>query len=328
MVHRSQTPEIALAKKMHGRRPVSAWLMSVVMHAVLLVVLTVSWQLTPRNARFEPDRQVGIVLVHNQAGEPEYIDPNANDQADDASAAMLATAQAMPSRNENPISLDKVIPGAAVVNSGGLAESILDATKLTGDGSRRAGLTNATGTSTEVFGITGVGTKFVYVFDRSGSMDHFHGRPLKAAKMELTESLHDLDSVHQFQIIFYNERPKIFELEPGKAELVWGDEEGKSLARDFVSRITAIGGTEHLSAIKLALGMRPDVIFFLTDADEPQLTYNELERIQQWNRGTVIHAIEFGAGPQFGRTNFLMKLAQQNGGKHAYVDVRRLQEGP
>lgn len=327
MVRNTQPPQLALAKTMQSRRPVSAWLMSVIMHATLVVLLGVSWKIMPKNADLEGDRHVGIVLVHQQAGEREYTDPNANDLADDASASIQATNAAMPSLNEVPVDLSEVLPGAASVTAGGMAESILDATKLTGEGSRRMGA-DSEGTSTEVFGITGFGTKFVYVFDRSGSMANFNGRPLRAAKMELTASLNDLDSVHQFQIIFYNERPKIFEPEPGKAELVWGDTEGKTLAQEFVARIKATGGTEHLAAIQLALSMRPDVVFFLTDADEPQLTFNELQRIQRWNRGSTIHAIEFGAGPKFSRTNFLMKLAQQNGGQHAYVDIRRLRDEP
>lgn len=325
MVQNTQHPELALAKSMQRQRPVSAWLMSVIMHAALVVLLGISWKLMPKNAQLETDRQVGIVLVHQQSGEREYSDPNANDMADDRSASMQATTNAMPSPSDVPVDVSEVLPGAASVTAGGMAESILDATKLTGEGSRRAG-SDSNGTSTEVFGITGVGTKFVYVFDRSGSMANFNGRPLRAAKMELTESLNDLDSVHQFQIIFYNERPQIFEREPGKAELVWGDTEGKALAREFVARIKATGGTEHLAAIRLALNMQPDVVFFLTDADEPQLTFNELQRIQRWNRGSTIHAIEFGAGPKFTRTNFLMKLAEQNGGQHAYVDVRRLRD--
>lgn len=328
MVPPRQAPEVSLARTMQGRRPVSAWMMSLLMHAALVVLLTVSWKLAPQQAQVEPDRQVGIVLVHQQAGEREYTDPNADDSANDDAASDQATQDAMPGPSDLPADLTEVLPGAAAITAGGMAESILDATKLTGDGMQRPGATDAHGTSTEVFGITGVGTKFVYVFDRSGSMANFNGRPLQAAKMELTQSLDDLDSIHQFQIIFYNERPKIFERVPGRAELVWGDTEGKSLAREFVARISATGGTEHLAALKRALDMRPDVVFFLTDADEPQLTFNELERVRRWNRGSVIHAIEFGAGPKFSRSNFLMKLASQNGGQHAYVDVRLLREEP
>jgi len=91
-----------------------------------------------------------------------------------------------------------------------------------------------------------------------------------------------------------------------------------------VTGIVANGGTRHLEALQLALKMRPDVIFFLTDADEPQLTAAELARIQRWNYGTTIHAIEFAYGPQSSADNFLIRLARQNGGQHAYVDLSRL----
>lgn len=321
----SSPDSIDLAREMQSRRPISAWMMSLIMHASLVVLLGISWKMIPKNAAIEADREVGIVLVHQQKGKREYTDPNADNSAFDTSATSQATQNAMPSPNEIPVDVSEVIPGAASVTSGGMAASILDATQLTGEGAQRVG-GESDGTSTEVFGITGVGTKFVYVFDRSGSMANFNGRPLRAAKMELSESLDDLSSIHQFQIIFYNERPRIFERSPGQRELVFGDDEGKILARDFISRIKPRGGTEHLAALKLALSMGPDVVFFLTDADEPRLTYNNLKEIRRWNHGSAIHAIEFGAGPRLSGENFLTRLAKDNGGQHAYVDLRRLRE--
>ncbi len=74
----------------------------------------------------------------------------------------------------------------------------------------------------------------------------------------------------------------------------------------------------------MALGLRPDVIFFLTDADEPQLTADELAAIARANKGTQINAIEFGFGSPAGGDNFLKRLARQNGGQHAYVDISKL----
>ena len=323
MAATKQMTGLALAEAMEARRPRSAWAMSLVTHAVLVVLMGLSWRMAPKGAAIEPDRAVGIVLVHEQQGKREYFDPNADDSANDQAAAS-AMSQAMPSASEVPVDLSEALPGAQPLTAGGLAASILDATQLTGDGSRRRGGMDQ-GTSTEVFGLTGVGTKFVYVFDRSGSMSDYGGRPLRAAKMELARSLDDLNSVHQFQIIFYNEHPQIFQPR-GQAELIWADEQGKAAARDFIQTIEASGGTQHVDALKLALGMRPDVVFFLTDADQPKLTYDELKRIRTWNQGATIHAIEFGAGPRIGGDNFLMKLARQNGGQHAYVDVRRLKD--
>jgi hypothetical protein len=69
--------------------------------------------------------------------------------------------------------------------------------------------------------------------------------------------------------------------------------------------------------------MRPDVIFFLTDADDPKLSVEELARIRDMAAGIVIHGIEFGVGsrPASGDASFIAQLARQNGGGYVYVDV-------
>ena len=110
----------------------------------------------------------------------------------------------------------------------------------------------------------------------------------------------------------------------GSQGMVFADEDGKRLATDFVGRITASGGTRHMEALTLALNLRPDVIFFLTDADEPQLSPDELAKLRRLNHGTSINAIEFGAGSPSGAANFLKRLARENGGNYGYVDVTRL----
>jgi hypothetical protein len=175
-----------------------------------------------------------------------------------------------------------------------------------------------------VFGVTGSGNKFVYVFDRSGSMAGYGGRPLAAAKRELIGSLRQLNETCQFQIIFYNERPKVFRSPVGTPELAFGTPDEKDRATTFVTSISATGGTRHLDALRTALRLNPDVIFFLTDADEPRLSVNELDRVRRLNRRAMINTIEFGYGPRQSSTNFLVQLAKQNGGQHVYVDVRQL----
>jgi hypothetical protein len=180
---------------------------------------------------------------------------------------------------------------------------------------------------TSVFGSHGVGTSFVYLFDRSNSMNDFEGRPLAGAKRELLASLADLDRIHRFQIVFYNDRPTVFNPDhPRSPRMLFGDAATKRRAESFVRRMEAGGGPRHMDALKLALGMRPDVIFLVTDAGEPQLSDLELEDIQHRNErvGATINAIEFGVGPDPGGVNFLVRLAQQNHGQHVYVDVTRL----
>ncbi len=320
-VPRKSSLDAQLADQMAPHHPVSAWMMSLVLHSSIFVTLALTLRFAPRGVALEPDRNVGIVLVHEREGQREYFDGD-SDQAEQPEAAASRLESVLPTEKEIPIDLTGAMPEPAELSSGGLGDAIIDATQLTSGGRPKGGIDG--GTSTEVFGVTGYGSKFVYVFDRSGSMDGYGGRPLKAAKLELLASLQDLDRTHQFQIIFYNERPTIFKPNPGTPQLVWGDERGKQLAKEFVNGITASGGTRHKDALQLALRMRPDAIFFLTDADEPQLTSGELAEVRRWNQQTMIHAIEFGFGPQSNSNNFLVRLARQNGGQHAYVDISRL----
>jgi len=176
---------------------------------------------------------------------------------------------------------------------------------------------------TSMFGVSGLGHKFVYVLDRSGSMGGAGQRALRAVKAELRKSLERLDTVHQFQIIFYNEKPVIFNPSGTPGRLAFGTEQNKDRARRFLDTIVADGGTEHEEALRLAVKMRPDVIFFLTDADEPVLDRQQLNRIQRLAAGIIIHAIEFGRGPKPDGNTFLAMLAEENGGQYTYVDISK-----
>jgi hypothetical protein len=174
---------------------------------------------------------------------------------------------------------------------------------------------------TSLFGVVGEGYKFVYVFDRSGSMGGSGRNALRAVKAELLASLENLDTIHQFQIIFYNERPAIFNPSGAPGRLAFANEQNKRRARRFLDTIVADGGTRHMDALELATKMQPDVIFFLTDAHEPALSRQELDKVQRRAAGITIHAIEFGTGPKPEGKSFLEVLAAENAGQYTYVDI-------
>jgi len=143
---------------------------------------------------------------------------------------------------------------------------------------------------------------------------------LKAVKAELARSLEQLDSVHQFQIIFYNERPVAFNPTGVPGKLAFATDQNKQRAVRFINSIVPDGGTRHDDALKMALRFRPDVIFLLTDGDKPELSDEQIEEISRRASGIAIHTIQFGIGPATGG-GFLAKLAKENGGQHTYVDL-------
>jgi hypothetical protein len=179
-------------------------------------------------------------------------------------------------------------------------------------------------TLTQVFGVFARGTRFVYVFDRSASME---GRPLQAAKTELIASLADLTPRDRFQVIFYSDQPQLMSVHRHAASsLAFADESSKRLAARFIGGMLAEGSTNHLAALIAALQLQPDVIFFLTDTAGEPLSSDQLARIRHINRVTAIYTIEFGAGPRSSiprpeAQSFLERLALENGGQHTYIDV-------
>jgi hypothetical protein len=187
----------------------------------------------------------------------------------------------------------------------------------------RSGVPGGTGyAKTSVFGVEGKGNKFVYLFDRSASME---GAPLSAAKKQLLESLRSLDSVHQFQIVFFNSRTRVFEAAGNGHRVAFASDRNKQLAANFVGGITADGGTDRMVALREAIEMSPNVIFFLSDADDP-MSASELAEITRLNRRAqaAICVIEFGRKPAPTANNFLMQLATESGGQYGYVDTATL----
>jgi hypothetical protein len=176
---------------------------------------------------------------------------------------------------------------------------------------------------TGMFGLWGEGYKFVYVFDRSGSMGGDGNASLKAVKAELLASLKNLDTVHQFQIIFYNERPVLFNPSGTPGKLAFATDRNKEAVERFLNSVEANGGTDHEAALRMAASMKPDVIFFLTDGDDPKLTPQQMGKIRDWLGGIRINIIEFGPDAQPDKESFLKELARRVGGEYAYVDTTK-----
>ncbi len=316
-------PQLSGNLEVVPRRVVPAWLMSFLLHTLVLVLILWSMHRFTRGAAEVDNRTGGIVLVKADSQTTEYLSEGEVEKADTASEAAAA---ANPAETELPPdlpglpSLDASVSatGEALSESLNTAEGMLEGTNP---------LKNIGGkVTTEVFGVKGTGSVFVYVFDRSASMEGYEGKPLRAAKQELLKSLDSLGDRHQFQIIFYNDETRIFNPEGRHTDLVFATEPMKARAHRFVQSIRGERGTNHMKALKEALAFGPDVIFLLTDA-EGGFTPNELRLIQNWNRaGSAINAIEFGVGTSSGNDQSLQRLAAENGGHYLYKNVLTFRE--
>jgi hypothetical protein len=164
----------------------------------------------------------------------------------------------------------------------------------------------------------------------SGFELSYPGRPpvryifLDSAKQELIDSLGHLEEQHQFQIIFYNDRTSVFQGYRGKRQLIQANRKAKELATSFIYQLEAEGDTYHTAALALALRLKPDVIFLLTDGEEKDDPSEEdIRDLTRMNNGqTAINVIQICREPRPDGT--LVELASKNRGQHRFLDIDQL----
>jgi hypothetical protein len=227
--------------------------------------------------------------------------------------AEAAPEPAAPAPVPAPVNLAPVADMAAAPNAPGGTGS--HGASGTGSASQPSGGPGGSGGSATFFEIPVAGRSVVYVLDRSASMG-LHGR-WAAARRELLASLARLPEEAWFQIVAFNSRAEPLRLD-GLVGLVPATAANKARAAAFVEQLPAEGGTAHLPAFRQALALEPEVVFFLTDADD--LRDEEVRLVTQLNRGrSVIHTIELTTAHRGRRDMPLQVLARTNRGSYQAV---------
>lgn len=313
----------ATSSEIVSSRRVPAWLLSFVLHALVLIGLIFALARFQNGASEVESRAGGIVLVNQVSESTEYLSPG-----DVVETSQQSTSSSDPPPSASDFELPPELPGleASTASISGAGDSLI--ASLPGadtliEGDRSTGIVGGRVT-TEVFGIKGTGTRFVYVFDRSKSMQGFASRPMMAARQQLLKSIESLVETNQFQIVFYNESVRIFNPD-GMPTMYFASEDIKKKAKSFVESVHPNGGTDHMNALKAAFKLNPDVIFLLTDA-EGGFTAAELRDLGRLNRsGAIINAIEFGERRGIDRS--LESVATRSGGQYVFKNIHSLRIG-
>lgn len=325
-------PSRAAGVPQRPRRSWAAGLSSSLLHALLLLALLAWWRPLPRGSLSATDRGVGIAVAHTLHDRQAFALVDADSSSEALEQAQAAASQLFAQQQtDSPLSqLDQLLSElAGSPTSATGADAIREQSGGLGDVPPAAGgggQASVTTTQTKLFGIQAAGSTFLYVFDRSGSMSAEGGRPMSAARRELIGSLQSLRDINQFQILFYNEGLLGFRgSHTGRSGLVFADEPTRRAAIDFVRGVQADGGTDHLLALSRGLSFGAEVIFFLTDADDP-LSQFELDRLVRRivDSGATLHSIEFGTGSRRTTQGWIESLARRCGGQYRYIDILQL----
>jgi hypothetical protein len=161
------------------------------------------------------------------------------------------------------------------------------------------------------FGTTGTANSVAFVVDMSGSME---GSRFARARLELIHAIVRLKSTQKFYVVFFNSQTfPLFHPKPA-TEMVPATSLNKRRATRWINARTPGTSTNADPALRFALALKPDVIFFLTDGEIPPIT--QVTAKEQNRAGVVINTIAFE-----GRQGevILRAMAEENGGTYRYV---------
>jgi hypothetical protein len=159
------------------------------------------------------------------------------------------------------------------------------------------------------------GRKIVYVVDNSRSMNHPHDSEAKTrfrrVKVELINSIWHMGPEQAFYIIFFSNKTHPMPATTLQA----ATPAAKQRYLEWAARMDAGGApTDPRQALELALNLKPDIIYFLTDGEFDKSVNRKLTRIKQSR--TAIHTFAFGE--RIGEA-VLEKIARNNQGQYMYI---------
>ena len=93
----------------------------------------------------------------------------------------------------------------------------------------------------------------------------------------------------------------------------------KGRVRYQVEAVSPLGGTLHMLALREGLKLKPEVMFFLTDAES--ISNRDIDEILTEVGRTRVQCVEFGYGVSLGNRTPLSRLAANTGGTYRYIDV-------
>jgi hypothetical protein len=300
------------------------WLISAVLHALLLGALATS---TVVESRAHPGVWIETRLDSSESPSPPFTLVESNEPTVNRSIAVAAHVAPLVSDHDLAIDANRihymVTPVGAMLSAFpddpaelGLPvrQGIANDRSSTVADNQEAGRNLRqvqSGGSAGFFGLEARGKRFVYIVDASGSM---RGDRFQRACAELMRSVSELSDDQGFYVFFFNSAtfPLFF---PATAQgPVPATAENKHRLMQWIGHAVADGSTYPKTALFTALAMQPDAIFVLSDGKFPERT---VRRVTAENEsGVVIHSIGFGGQAA---EEVLKPLAEQNGGHYKFV---------
>lgn len=164
------------------------------------------------------------------------------------------------------------------------------------------------------FGLDLTGDRIVFVVDASRSMNAPYPGEAKnrlgRVKIEIYNTVRKMTADQKFFVVFFNTEPipmPARDMIPAEPAIV-------QPYMEWIFKLKAQGQTNPESALLMALRLRPDKVYFLTDGD---FSYRSVRSVREVNRGRVpIHTVGFGG--KEGEAN-LREIAKDSQATYQYI---------
>ena len=215
-----------------------------------------------------------------------------------------------------PEMLQRALPGPQTTGEGIIPGSGMGGGGGSGGGTG-TGIGRGIGPGTQFFGARDHAHSFAYVIDCSGSMAVHNS--LTSPSANCSSSLNQLPPDAEFTVIFYSLVATMLTDTQGRRGMMTATAANKVRVQSQLTAIVPDGGTDHMAALSMAMALKPEVMFFLTDAD--LMTNGDVNEILAEIGKTRIQAVEFGRGPPLNERTPLHRLSNTTGGSYFYIDV-------
>lgn len=297
-----------------GPAAVTAWLISLSFHAACLAMMfLVVLPLAEDHGRSE------LPVLHTQViGDPDALPAPAARKSGGATgpgsgASSTALPRFDPQLPTGTQTIDRISPSASGAGPDLSVIGIGSGGSFGGGGPGQFGLTldGGGGGGPEFFGVTAAAPgarSIVYVVDRSGSMVDTFNR----VRVELKRSISALRRSQKFHVVFFNAAEP---LENPPQRPVSAIPAHKEQFFTFLESVTPTGGTKPARALRKALALEPDILYFLSDGIfDSEL----LDKLDEWNRERRTRIYTIAYLDQGGR-KLLETIAREHNGEFKFV---------
>ncbi|MEM9828000.1 MAG: hypothetical protein AAF958_15520, partial [Planctomycetota bacterium] len=301
-----------------NRRRKGPWLISAIVHAIVILGLGLvvfeaetSGDQLALTATSSTEESVTLESVVIENSEPTETSPSSEMTPEFTEELAIAPAgETLP-----PAVLGETITENPLTRS---MQSTSAALRSISDSTAKA--------STEFCGVSGGGNHFVYLVDSSGSM----GDGFNSARTELLRAIEQLTPKQRFFVVFFDAESDYMRVSnPATADTVavHATPENKASLRRWAMTIQKDRGQHPADELEFALGLRPDVIFLLSDGEFPErieTLLREKNRVENLfgdsDPISIVHTIGYHSREGEER---MRRIARDNGGQYRHVPKPR-----